>query len=68
MLMADETHDLRRRVSADGRTDLSTMRHELDDATESWHIGAEDAEGRVIAIASFYRVPFPGVREVVRCR
>lgn len=54
-----ETHRLRRLVSADGRADLPTMRHPLDDATGSWHLGAEDDQGRIVAIASFYELPFP---------
>jgi predicted N-acetyltransferase YhbS len=58
-LSAEETHGLRRAVSADGRTDLSSMHYELDDATDSWHLGAVDSKGSVIAISSFYREPCP---------
>ena len=65
-LAPEETYDLRRRVSADGRTDLSSMRHRLDDADGTWHVGAESAGGRVIAIASFYRLPFPAQPELAR--
>lgn len=58
-LAAEETHALRRAVSADGRTDLATMHYELDDAVDSWHLGAVDPTGRVVAISSFYRERCP---------
>ncbi|MBO0838869.1 MAG: GNAT family N-acetyltransferase [Actinobacteria bacterium] len=58
-LAAQETHPLRRAVSADGRTDLPTMRHELDGSPGAWHLGAVDTAGRVVAISSLYRVPSP---------
>jgi predicted N-acetyltransferase YhbS len=58
-LAAEETHSLRRAVSADGRTDLQSMHHELDDTPGAWHLGAVDATDRVVAIASFYLVPYP---------
>jgi GNAT superfamily N-acetyltransferase len=54
-----ETYALRRVVSADGRTDLATMRHELDAAPGSWHLGAVDASGQVVATSSFFLVPCP---------
>ena len=68
-LAPEETHDLRRRVSADGRTDLVSVRHELDDAPGAWHLGAADAGGRVVAISSLYPVPCPlrpGARPAVQ--
>jgi predicted N-acetyltransferase YhbS len=55
-LAAEETHVLRRALSADGRTDLSTVCHELDDALGAWHLGAVDESGRVVATSSFYPV------------
>ncbi len=58
-LAAEETHPLRRAVSADGRTDLPSVHHELDDSSEAWHLGAVDAAGRVVATSSFYAVPCP---------
>jgi predicted N-acetyltransferase YhbS len=58
-LTAEETHALRRAVSADGRTDLPSMRHELDASPGAWHLGAVDRTGRVVAISSFYAVPCP---------
>jgi len=58
-LAAEETHGLRRVVSADGRTDLPSMRYELDDAPGTWHLGAVDPAGHVVATSSFYVVPFP---------
>jgi GNAT superfamily N-acetyltransferase len=58
-LVAEETHALRRCVSADGRTDLLTMRHELDAAPRSWHLGAVDATGQIVATSSFYLVRSP---------
>ncbi|HEV2034814.1 MAG TPA: GNAT family N-acetyltransferase [Candidatus Dormibacteraeota bacterium] len=58
-LAAEETHALRRAVSADGRTDLPSMRHELDATTGAWHLGAVDAASQVVAISSFYFVPHP---------
>jgi predicted N-acetyltransferase YhbS len=58
-LAAWETHALRRAVSADGRSDLPTMRHELDATPGSWHLGAVDASGRVVATSSFYLVACP---------
>lgn len=63
-LAADETHALRRAVSAEGRTDLLSMHHELDDTAGAWHLGAVDATGRVVAISSFYFVPCPVRRDV----
>jgi predicted N-acetyltransferase YhbS len=59
-LAAEETHQLRRAVSADGRTDLPSMRHELDAAVGAWHLGAVDASGRVLATSSFYPGSCPG--------
>jgi predicted N-acetyltransferase YhbS len=58
-LAADETHALRRAVSADGRTDLLSMHHALDDTAGAWHLGAIDETGRVVGISSFYFVPCP---------
>lgn len=58
-LTAEETHALRRAVSADGRTDLPSMHHELDDRPDAWHLGAIDAMGQVVAISSYYVVPCP---------
>jgi predicted N-acetyltransferase YhbS len=63
-LAAEETHALRRAVSADGRMDLPSMHHELDDTAGAWHLGAVDATGRVIAISSFYFVAYPIRRDV----
>jgi GNAT superfamily N-acetyltransferase len=62
-LAASETHALRRAVSADGRTDLPTMQYELDDAADSWHLGAVDSTGTVVAISSFYRQTCPNRSE-----
>ena len=56
-LAAWETRRLRREVSADGRTDLPTMHHELDDSPGAWHLGAVDEDDRVVAISSLYVVP-----------
>jgi GNAT superfamily N-acetyltransferase len=58
-LAAEETHPLRWAVSADGRTDLPTVRHPLDDDPGAWHLGVVDATGRVVAISSYYTVPCP---------
>ncbi len=58
-IRAEETHPLRRAVSADGRTDLPSMHHELDDSEGAWHLGAVDTTGRVVAISSFYLVAHP---------
>jgi predicted N-acetyltransferase YhbS len=58
-LASAETHTLRRAVSADGRTDIPSMHHDLDDAHGSWHLGATDAAGRIVAISSFYLIPYP---------
>jgi GNAT superfamily N-acetyltransferase len=68
-LAPEETHDLRRRVSADGRTDIPTFDHPLDEATGAWHLGATDASGRVVAISSYFRGPCswrPGVEPAVQ--
>lgn len=54
-----ETHDLRCRVSAAGRIVLPTWEHELDEAPGSWHLGAVDSKGRVVAISTFFREPCP---------
>jgi predicted N-acetyltransferase YhbS len=40
------------------------MHHELDDAPESWHLGAVDSAGKVVAISSFYRQSCPVRPEV----
>jgi GNAT superfamily N-acetyltransferase len=58
-LTVEETYALRRAVSADGRTDLPHVRHELDVSPGAWHLGAVDGLGRVIAISSYYLVPCP---------
>jgi predicted N-acetyltransferase YhbS len=58
-LEAEETYALRRAVSADGRTDLPSVRHELDGTPGTWHIGAVDGTGRVVAISSLYPVTCP---------
>jgi predicted N-acetyltransferase YhbS len=63
-LAAEETHALRRSVSADGRTDLPSMRYDLDDAPHSWHLGAVDPTGRVVGISSFYRERCPARPDV----
>ena len=68
-LAAGETHDLRRRVSADGRTDIATFAHRLDGAPGAWHLGATDASGRVVAISSYFPGPCswrPGVEPAVQ--
>ena len=54
-----ETHDLRQRVSAAGRINLPSWDHELDEAPGSWHLGAVDAVGTVVAIATFFQLPYP---------
>jgi GNAT superfamily N-acetyltransferase len=46
-------------VSADGRTDLPHVRHDLDAGPGTWHLDAVDDAGRVIAITSFYAVAYP---------
>ena len=43
-LAAEETHHLRRAVSADGRTDLPSMHHDLDDTA-----GADATTGALCA-------------------
>ena len=58
-LAARETHDLRRRVSADGRTDLTSFAHPLDELPGAWHLGATGASGRVVAISSYFPSPCP---------
>ena len=58
-LAPEETHDLRRRVSADGRADVPTFHHPLDDSPGAWHLGVVDAGGAVVGISSYYRVPCP---------
>jgi predicted N-acetyltransferase YhbS len=58
-LAAGETHHLRRAVSADGRTDLPSMHHDLDDTPGAWHLGAVDEAGRIVAISSFYFDAYP---------
>jgi predicted N-acetyltransferase YhbS len=58
-LAAEETHSLRRSVSADGRTDIPSMHHDLDDSQGAWHLGAVDQTGRVVAISSFYFEAYP---------
>ncbi|MDQ6771813.1 MAG: GNAT family N-acetyltransferase [Candidatus Dormibacteraeota bacterium] len=35
------------------------MRHEFDATPASWHLGAVDAAGRIVATSSFYAVPYP---------
>ncbi len=47
-----ETHDLRRRVSAAGRISLPSWDHELDEASGSWHLGAVESQGTVVAMLS----------------
>ena len=58
-LAAEETHELRRAVSADGRTDLPSMQHDSDDAPGTWHLGAVDEAGRIVAISTFYLDAYP---------
>ena len=58
-LAAEETHQLRRAVSADGRIDLPSMHHNLDDTPGAWHLGAVDQAGRIVAISSFYFDAYP---------
>jgi predicted N-acetyltransferase YhbS len=59
-----ETHDLRRRVSAAGRISLPSWDHELDEAPGSWHLGAVDSQGKVVAVATFFQLPCPYQPEV----
>jgi GNAT superfamily N-acetyltransferase len=68
-LASQETHDLRRRVSADGRSDIPTFVHPLDEVPGAWHLGATDASGRVVAISSYFPAACswrPGVEPAVR--
>jgi predicted N-acetyltransferase YhbS len=58
-LAAEETHHLRRAVSADGRTDLPSMHHDSHDDPGSWHLGAVDEAGRIVAISTFYLDAYP---------
>jgi predicted N-acetyltransferase YhbS len=58
-LAAEETHALRRAVSADGRTDVPSMHHQLDATSGAWHLGAVDAKGHIVATSSFYVVACP---------
>jgi predicted N-acetyltransferase YhbS len=58
-LAPEETYALRRAVSAEGRIDLPSMHHELDDMPGSWHLGVVDRTARVVAISSFYPVDCP---------
>lgn len=59
-----ETHDLRRRVSAAGRISLPSWDHELDEAPGSWHLGAVDHRGTVVAVATFFQLRCPHQPEV----
>jgi hypothetical protein len=63
-LASEETHALRRAVSADGRTDLPSMQFEHDDAAGSWHLGAADSAGSVVATSSFYGETCPARPDV----
>ncbi len=63
-LSSVETHDLRRRVSAAGRISLPSWDHELDEAPGSWHLGAVESDGRVVAIATFFQLRCPNRPEV----
>ncbi len=58
-LPAEQTHALRWAVSEDGRTDLVSVHHELDDSPGAWHLGAIDETGHVVAISSLYAVSCP---------
>jgi len=61
-----ETHDLRRRVWAAGRISLPSWDHELDEAPGSWHLGAVDSTGTVVAMATFFQLRCPYQPEVAR--
>ena len=54
-----ETHDLRRQVSADGRPDLTSFAHPMDEVPGAWHLGATNESGRVVAISSYFPGPCP---------
>lgn len=55
---ARDTHDLRERVLRPGRPDECTYPGDDDEGT--FHAGAIDDAGTVVAIASVYREPRPG--------
>jgi GNAT superfamily N-acetyltransferase len=57
-LAAEETHHLRRTVSADGHTGLPGVAHELDAAAGTLHLGA-DHDGQVVATSSYYLLTCP---------
>src|SRR5258708_14236308 len=40
------------------------MHYDLDDAFDSWHLGAVDLTGRVVGISSFYREICPARPDV----
>ena len=57
-LVLEETIDLRRHVLRGGAAD-AVVRYATDDDPSTWHLGAVDEEGAVVATSTFFAEPCP---------
>lgn len=57
-ISAEDAHDLRRRVLREG-TPSDEVRFEQDAWPATFHLGARDAAGALVAIATFFPSPTP---------
>lgn len=55
-VVAETTHDLRRRVLRDGRADAE-VRYPEDERSEVFHLAAVDGEERIVAVSTWAPVP-----------
>ncbi len=58
LLEAAETHELRRLVLRGGLED-AVVAYPADDEPATWHLGAVDEEGAVVATSTFFPEPCP---------
>ena len=57
-ISAEDAHDLRRRVLREG-TPSDVVRFEQDAWPTTFHLGARDADGALVGIATFFPSPTP---------
>jgi len=57
-LQVDETYALRRAVLRGG-SPQAVVHQDTDDAEATWHLGAEDEDGRVVATSTYFPQPCP---------
>ncbi len=57
-LIAEETHRLRRQALRDGEP-TAVVHQDTDERPTTWHLGAVEPSGRVVATSTYFAEPFP---------